>query len=57
MKEGRVFLSKKPISMCVTELGHFSINENAGIHLYKHYCHIMPNAIEDLFVLNYPNSS
>lgn len=37
--------SRKLISMCLTELGHYSINEKEGIDVFKYYCHIIPNVI------------
>lgn len=35
--------------MCMTELGHYSINVKERRDVFKHYCPIMPNTIEDLF--------
>lgn len=42
---GGVSVPKNLISMCMTELGQYSINETEGIDVFKHYCLIMPNAI------------
>ncbi len=42
---GVSFPKNKKKSMCMTDLGHYSINEKEVIDVFKHYCLIIPNAI------------
>ena len=44
--------SKKLISKCMTEWGHYPINEKERIDVFKYYRHIIPSVIYDLHYTN-----